>query len=210
MTSKSFTFWSHLVLSPPATGFIHSQTSTGLAGRIPSPLYLRWDEMNPNLAALPFRASNTRGSSAGGDLSPRHLRNHRRDGGLTHTLPANSAEGLHDTETSLCGNGKLSAAGPGQPPAPPQPPRTALPAYRTPAAPPATGVLPVKPHLLGRRLGELRVVHGQEGGATARLSPMRAPCAPPPWADGGGTASSPEGSGPHPGPVGSADAVRLA
>lgn len=60
MTSKSFTFWSHFVLSPPATGLMHSQTLCGLPGRIPSPLYLRGTERT-RAAPLPPARSTARG-----------------------------------------------------------------------------------------------------------------------------------------------------
>lgn len=57
----------------------------------------------------------------GCDPSSRHFRKRMRGVGHTHTLPANSTEGLQETETSLCGEEKLSAATQGQPLAPPQP-----------------------------------------------------------------------------------------
>lgn len=126
-TSKSFTFWSHLVLGPPATGLMHSQTSRGLAGTIPSPRYLRRDDTTRSPAARPRRAPHPSATAGGGRPAPRRPGRGTRAAGRTHALPANSAEGLHETDTSLCGERTPSAA---TAPPLPRPPPSAAPGPR--------------------------------------------------------------------------------
>lgn len=136
-------------------------------------------------AGPPRLGPTPRGRTAGADLPSRHLG--QLGGSREYSQVASELLGGSPRNRNLAlRNGKLSAAGPGQPPTPNQQPP---PAYRAPAAPPAVGVPPVSPHLLHRRLGEPRVVHGRAGRSRRRAGcyetsgshrPRGTTAAPPP------------------------------
>lgn len=182
---------------------MHSQTSWGLAGRIPSPRYLRPDETKPNPAALPCPAPSAPRQHRGEGRSLTPPPRERDAGRRAYSHVASELRGGSPRNRNLALRGgeafsrhagtAPSSAAPAAAPAPPPLPPT--PAHRAPAAPPAAGVPPVEPHLLGRRLGEPRVVHGRpgQGRAAARPPPGRAPlrphgpmAAPPPHLRGRG------------------------
>lgn len=121
ISSKSFTVLSHLVLSPPTSGLMQSQTRWVLAGTIPSPRYLRRDDTKPNPLVRP---AWVRHPAAGrrGPISHPGIWGSSGGAGSTHKLPANSSEGLQEIETSLCGTGSFQPPGPASPP-----PRTSSP-----------------------------------------------------------------------------------
>lgn len=176
MTSKSFTFWSHLVLSPPATGFMHSQTFCGLAGRMPSPLYLRGTKRNRTALLYPACSRQHRGQ----DPLPGNEHYSQIASELRRGSPGHRHLTLRDGKRSVPG---LAPARPRR--SPPIPRAAAAPpplTHRAAAAPPAVGVPSVEPQLLSRRLSAPRAVHGGRAGPLRRRFDRPRRAAPGPMA----------------------------